>query len=296
MMDAAIALMPAIGADSDIPPLEIVEQLKHVGDLSQLIENDRAAYVEPALRALGSSMKNQSLLLTLRGMFLIVSAEDLFNEKASDETAVKILYESHLGHARTFLENAWTTDHANSAAAAARILVAKDLREPTDVMERWFARALAADPDDLSAYQNKLDYLLSQGEGGVDAVIAFGRECVRTKRWNTDIPFLLLDAYSMIPPGGLTDQRLANPLVWADIQTVFEGYIGAHQRSKHWRSRYALLAASGGHWADADFQFKQMASGFSLKWFTQEDYNSLKKKVAAKAAEEQAAARAADHQ
>jgi hypothetical protein len=260
----------------------MIDQLGDIGDLSTTIENDRSIYFNLADQILKKSMKNRSLLLTLEGNFQVAYAKDArggdFNGDFPDGNPEN--FNKRMDKAKELLEQAWALDAQNSNAAAERILIAQGLGEPRDVMERWFSRAIAADPDNIAAYQNKMGYLAAQGDQGKKEAIEFGGECLRTQRWNTPIPGLLLDQYTSLNPEGLTAEELQKPEVWAIVKRIYQGYIAVHQRSNAWRTRYAISAARGGYWADADYQLKQLGSDFSLIHITQSDYDALKKEVA----------------
>jgi hypothetical protein len=244
---------------------------------------------------------------------LIVARPDVFD--AYDKLAPKASG-PHVARARVMIARAYNargTAHSDNLTDEARQKVADRLTdaeklfteaaglEPTDPrpgswmvwvknvqggdraeMEKWFARAMAADPDDLVACRNKLQYLSPAAHGSHEDMIAFGRECLKTENWRGGLPYLLIDAHEAVAQdSGDAKEYWARADVWADVEAVFEGAVLNFPDDVFRRSQYAKWAAQCGHWDVADRQFERLADRAVVGVFgSKSSYDYLRRKAA----------------
>ena len=61
------------------------------------------------------------------------------------------------------------------------VCLGQDSDRDREHMERWFRRAMEADPDNLQACRDKLYYLYPRWHGSHREMISFARECLATE-------------------------------------------------------------------------------------------------------------------
>lgn len=120
-----------------------------------------------------------------------------------------------LASARRLLARAWELHPAEPWAAEAMMEVVQqerklartafDFAQP-DELRLWFDRAIAATGDDTSAYQSILRGYLPEYGGSLPKMLAFGRACAETRRYDTLVPSYFPDAVARIA-AQLTDWR-----------------------------------------------------------------------------------------
>ena len=87
-------------------------------------------------------------------------------------------FHSRLTRAKEMLTRAWEMNHANADAAALMITIEMGIGEGPADMERWFARAMEADPGNPGAVGRKMQYLEPKWHGSPAEMIRFGRDMV----------------------------------------------------------------------------------------------------------------------
>jgi tetratricopeptide (TPR) repeat protein len=101
-------------------------------------------------------------------------------------------FTEHMQKAAECLTKAWALDPTDPDAAVDMIRVAGaagigDL-SPRD----WFDRAVEARIDSLVAYDRLLTHMLPKWGGSHESILEFGRECVGTGRFDTDVPYMYI--------------------------------------------------------------------------------------------------------
>ncbi|HZZ42165.1 MAG TPA: DUF4034 domain-containing protein [Tepidisphaeraceae bacterium] len=184
---------------------------------------------------------------------------------------------------------------ARAALEKAYELDPKDARGPTEMisvelgegngraeMEKWWKRAMDANPDNYQACSNKLYYLEPKWYGSPGEMIAFGRECLSEGNWEGRIPFILVDAHmqlSKYPSAGKGDY-FAQPEVWKDIRSVYGPFLERYSTAVWDRSYYAYYATRCGEWGVAKKQFEVLGNKVDLTPFgNREAYEFLVKKA-----------------
>jgi tetratricopeptide (TPR) repeat protein len=164
-------------------------------------------------------------------------------------------FKEHIEKARDHLSAAWELDKQAPEPAAEMITVAMSGADPVGEAPRlWFDRAVGAQLDYIPAYNNFENSLLPRWGGSHEAMYLFGRECLKTKRFDTFVPYHHLATFQRIlnDTGSDFDIFLA-PGVYEDVIELADGYINQEKDwSRHWyRSLKVAAAARSGRWEDA---------------------------------------------
>ncbi len=118
------------------------------------------------------------------------------------------------------------------------------------VMEKWFSRAMLANPDNSKACNAKLTYLLPQWFGNNTDPLVFGRQCVEYGSARSRIPVVLLTAHGLLANlAPDKDTYYAQPQVWADIDSVYKKLLMDPEREKTDRSGWLFDRAKYVHYA-----------------------------------------------
>ncbi|HEX8311785.1 MAG TPA: hypothetical protein VF614_10730 [Chthoniobacteraceae bacterium] len=176
-------------------------------------------------------------------------------------------FEEHLALAREHLTKSWELNPNHPAAAATMIAVAMGSSQdaPTE-MRLWFDRAITARFDAIQAYDSFMWGLRSRWHGSPAAMLALGQQCLATERFDTDVPWQLVEANRDIAsewdePDAYYPERAP----YGDLKRMFEGYLAAPAQAEHqtqYRSHYAVVAAKCGDETTARAQLE--AVGFTL--------------------------------
>jgi tetratricopeptide (TPR) repeat protein len=86
-------------------------------------------------------------------------------------------FRDYLARARINFEKAYSLSPKDPSSAVGMITVAKGLGFDKETMERWFQRAIEADPKYYSAYSAKLDYLAPKWQGSKEEYLDFATFC-----------------------------------------------------------------------------------------------------------------------
>jgi tetratricopeptide (TPR) repeat protein len=153
--------------------------------------------------------------------------------KNSDETLNK------LREAGQHFLTAWKYNPIFPEAAAELIKSARE--HLTDASPRyWFDQSVSAQFDYLPAYKNFLSCLLPEHGGSRDAMIAFGKECALTDRYDTEVPLQLIEALRQIDKEELDDNFWRQPDLYQAACGVLEKAASVDGAPKERRS--ALIA------------------------------------------------------
>jgi hypothetical protein len=194
------------------------------------------------------------------------------------------LFRDRLTVADRELKRAWELDRSNARAATAMLSVELGLRGDRDEMEKWFGRALAADPDNFDACVDKLWFLRPRWHGSHEEMVAFGRDCLAGQNWTGNLPYVLVRAHADISRE-TTDPAayLAQPGVWDDIRSVHEGFLKAFPdapRARWHRNRLARWACECQKWDAAWELFSRIGDDPDLGVFRSKAlYNYYRRKA-----------------
>jgi hypothetical protein len=201
-----------------------------------------------------------------------------------------------LTQARGALEEAWKLDPNSDAAATEMLTVELGQGNDRASMEKWFSRAMQANPDNYQACRSKMYYLEPKWHGSPEEMITFGRECLAARNWATNSPFLILDAHDTLATNYLKDKDtyFRQPEVWTDICAVYQPMLRAEPKTAWTRSRLAYYASLAGKWDEADRQFKLLGNRAVARQFGGEEAMQEFRRRAADEAMQEFRRRAAD--
>jgi hypothetical protein len=222
-----------------------------------------AGWTEPWVRRLVTGMSEVDLAFEARG----TDAADKVTAKGWEG------FHAHMALARENLSEAWRLRPDRPEAPTQMIgVLLSGASSPDDSVRLWLDRALAAQMDYLRAYRDTINYLRPRWYGSYEELLALGRECLETGRFDTVVPRVLLEAVEQIEydqkderhgEGAATIFR--EPDVYPLLVRMFEGYL-AEPSQKPWtlslRTDFAVAADKAGHPAEALAQLR--ASGFQV--------------------------------
>ncbi len=168
-------------------------------------------------------------------------------------------FREHMRLARKDLMEAWRLrpDRPEAPLVMMSIALAGEAG-PGESVRTWFDRTVAAQLDNEDAYGRMLNQLRPRWGGSYDAMLAFGRECLQTQRFDTEVPRILFKAVEDIEDDQIQEGRertiYDEPGTYELLSQVFEGYlVEPSQAADRWRfqSLYAISAYKTGQYADA---------------------------------------------
>ncbi|MDZ4289300.1 MAG: hypothetical protein U0984_15145, partial [Prosthecobacter sp.] len=155
-------------------------------------------------------------------------------------------FSDHLKIARELLTKAHALRPERPEAAAQMIPVAMG---DSDIKETrlWFDRAVSAQFDYLPAYGRLLLAYRPRWGGDYDLMLAFGKACVATKRYDTAIPLRFMCACIDVgTEGGVPSAVCKDPPARASLLEIAHGYLNAKDvppQTRHMRVSNAALCA-----------------------------------------------------
>ncbi|MFO0848762.1 MAG: hypothetical protein U0871_09435 [Gemmataceae bacterium] len=278
----AYALMPTKPVDA---------QLRHfwaaVADLCRL--RHRAADEEVlgfCLKALASGMFGPDAHARFRAVdagLAAAGAGDWLRGVVDGVHQVKWAWEARGGGAAgTVTEQGWRLFRDRLAAAEARLaaahalapdrpqaaaeMVAVCMGQGRDraAMEGWFAKAVAADPDDPWAYRQKLTYLMPKWHGSEAELLAFARQCLRASTGDDRHNEYLYLAYRELAARARQADApdvWSRPGVWADLRAAYEPRLAAHPGDRLARTQLFRACVLCGQPQAADRHRRRLAAG-----------------------------------
>lgn len=183
--------------------------------------------------------------------------------------------------ARAALEKAYAKDPDDARAPTQMITVIMGQQTGRDDMEKWFARAMKANPDDMDACDRKLTFLEPKWGGTPEDMIDFGRQCFQGGDFEGRIPFVLVDAYHQLASYYADPRQLySSQGVWDDIRSVYEKDLALYPDSPRDRSFYAYYAVMCGQLPTARQQFKILGDHPNLDAFeTMQKYDQMREQA-----------------
>jgi len=154
----------------------------------------------------------------------------------------------HLTAAREALERGVKMQPKEAAVASALITVELG-STGIEEMRRRFDTAVQARFDYMPAYEAFRSGLRPRWFGSEEAVLAFGRNCLATQRFDTEVPWQMMRAVQDVAADqDDADAYYAKNAPWKDLETVLDGYVahGDPARRNYYLSFKAFLAAKRG--------------------------------------------------
>jgi hypothetical protein len=141
---------------------------------------------------------------------------------------------------------------------AANSMITVSMAESSGEQRMWFDRAVAAEFDYAPAYENLSQALQPRWGGSHEALLAAARECLATKRFDTEVPLHYMLFLGTIA-ADLPDRRdvFAIPGVYEEILSVHHAYLELAEHSPQikplaLKSRIALIHWAAGRYAEAN--------------------------------------------
>lgn len=159
-----------------------------------------------------------------------------------------------------------------------------DLREQ---IQLWYRRAMHANPDNYDACLMMLEHHQTDwrsGDGGVQAVLRFGRSCAAGGNYYGRIPFVLAEAHIIASQStGNREGYLRDPAVWKEIGNLYETHLALFPDHDYYRSGFAKWAVDCARWPEAKRLFDELAErdARDLRPFGSEDVFELYRQRAA---------------
>lgn len=165
------------------------------------------------------------------------------------------MFKDRLAEAEQALNKAWSLNPQAPLIPTVMMSVVEGQDKELPELEKWFARAMALDTNNVTACRHKLHYLLPQWNGSAEKMIAFGRECVTSTKWGGHVPIILVDAHADVAralPRDERDQYWLVPEIWPEINTAYEKFAQLNLDETRFRYPYAAYAVRCGQWAEFD--------------------------------------------
>jgi hypothetical protein len=258
LLKQASSLWPEVVKQPDIPPAVLKQLANEFIQASTWPKGDRKKAIDQIYPAIEAALPHSTIPLELKGRFYVDYAwEARGGGWAKDVTPANAkLFMERLAVAEQALTKASEMSPNEPDAATVMIEVELGQGRGRDVMEKWFARATKANPDNVDAYRAKLRYLQPKWHGTTAALNAFATECRNTRNWYARLPIVSLEAHdALAEASGNPDAYYRSPSVWRDVEAVLRPWIDAFPDDAAGRSRLAYFACKCQHWDEAKRQF-----------------------------------------
>lgn len=183
-------------------------------------------------------------------------------------------FADHLTKAREYLTKAWQLEPRLPDPAYDMITVTMgDGGQGGDTLRTWFDRARQAKFDEREARGRVSWGLRPRWGGSWGQMLALGRECAQTGRYDTTVPlWLVLEVQDVANDAGTKRAAdiWADPSIYPDVERVFAGYeqaMPAGRRRDWFRSWHAAVAWRAGKLEEARKQLEQLTTPVVLDRF-----------------------------
>gem|GEM_PF-5150682 len=171
-----------------------------------------------------------------------------------------------LDAARTYLLRAWTANPKQPYAAHQMMsVVGGGHGGPGETLRQWFDRCTAGMFDYIDAYKRFIWFSRPQWGGSSAQVAAFGMACAATKRFDTQVPSMLLEALDTIADDAESlearKKYFRDPAIGPAVFFVCESYAKqalAKPDLEKWQSRLAIYAWLAGDYTRSSAALKQL--------------------------------------
>jgi hypothetical protein len=268
--DLAVDHLEKAAADPESPVSLLLEVSQLLIKTEMKRTGDRQAGLDRVFEALSKARPKSPLALVVKGEAYTDYAWDArgggWANTVTPEGWQKMA--ERLAVAEAALTEAWKMDPEDPEAPTQMINVELGPGKGRGVMETWFKRAMAADPNNFRACSHKMYYLEPKWHGSEQAMVAFGRELLAGGNWEARLPFQLIEAHwTLSSYGDKQGEYFKDPEVWKDIQSVYEPFLKKYPDSVWDRSYYAKYACYSGHWTEAKGQFDRLGEAVLVRAF-----------------------------
>lgn len=293
-IDEAIELLPDMAREKDIPYRELIVVSQTLIDVQRALSGDRKTAFDKVHSILKKAMPDHPVPLLIEGDFWSSYAWDARGAGGAGQVTKNgwQLFRDRLNRSEQALTRAYELAPDDGTGPTKMIAVCMGLQKPREEMEKWFAQAMEADPDNVEACRAKSLYLEPKWGGSAEKTLEFARECLATENWGGNIPFLLPETHVVLAfyhgadyAGVFDPKYLKDPEVWKDFETVYEGYLKRYPNSYVRRSKYAYYACLAEKWSVAHEQIEKL--GDHIHWWvfgTKEEFKLAKNRAARKGA------------
>ena len=221
--------------------------------------------------ALEKAGAGESLLKTIEGDFWIEYAWQARGNDFKVSSEGRRLAKERLENALKVLVEAWHADPKNDMAPSECISAMLYYGGDRNEMEFCFRHAIENSPRYYYYYGHKLYWLEPKWRGSIREMLDFGRECLATQSWDTEIPFILVEAHKAASRYGsgryhsLPQQSyFRTEGVWPEIKAVYDEFLERYPKDYKRRCEYAYYASLAGDWETAHREFQ--AIGDNVYW------------------------------
>jgi WD40 repeat protein len=166
-------------------------------------------------------------------------------------------FSARMAVASRLLLEAWKLhpDHPEAAGLLVKVTASGGGAAP-GTPRQWFDQAVQAEFDFEQAYTELLWFMRPRWGGSHEEMLAFGRECLATGRFDTKIPWLFHKAVTSIIADLPSDKRAfyRTTRVYEDYRAMLQGYMAADSagsKSNEFRSMMTCVAWLAGKDDDA---------------------------------------------
>lgn len=160
------------------------------------------------------------------------------------------LFRNRLFFARMQVADAYHLRPDLPEAATLMMRISRSLVMSQQITRAWFELAVQARFDYIPAYSQMLIQLRPRWRGSEEQMYAFGLECMQTERYDTHVPWELVDALEEICYDDWSNPAgYGSPAFWRDkgvydnLRRVLEGYMARWESMRdNYRTRLAAFA------------------------------------------------------
>lgn len=257
MLDAYTAAVQQSG----IPPEQVISLAYNVMTTAGVAQFQMKPIFDRVDPALEKAAPNDSRTLNLKGWFYTKYAWEARGGGWANTVTPQGWkdFGDRLATANDLLTQAWQADPDNPDPPTNMLTVALGQDWPIADVQKWYQRAMDANPDNHQACTSMLYYLEPKWHGSPEAMLQFGRQCFETGNWHGDVAFMLVDAHVSIAKYADNEaQYYQNEAVWSDISTVYTAFLDAYPDNAVVRTKYARFSCLCGRWSEANDLFKKL--------------------------------------
>ncbi len=183
------------------------------------------------------------------------------------------------------LIRAFELNPTDPRAAASLIIIAMALGQERSQMEKWFEKAVEADPQYYYAYRGKLTYLMPKWGGSREEMFTFARESVKNSPKGSPVSLILVNAhfemaYRSADDEGKLEDYFKDPKVWNELLPLYEEYLIKRPYDIGKRNYYAKVAIYSERHGEAARQFKIIGDDFEMGcWLSEKNFKKYRNKT-----------------
>ncbi len=248
-------LFPAILAEKGLPGPDVVELMARYEGLYKTLYGARAPALRRMIVLINKARPLRSVCWDVKGISYINYAWDARGFSPAVPPDRLILFVKRLAVARAALQHAYGINPRDYMAATLMIMVDMGLGRKIPDMNRWFHRAIDANPDDFLAYSKKKRFLYRRWGGSRHQLLRFARQCAANHGYAGGVRFMACLIYNHVAAynGAALNPYTGNAFFkharrWKRIDALFTNYLRRFPHDYYHRWWLAQYAAWCGHW------------------------------------------------